>query len=145
MIGIKIGDSLWHPCSIDIIEHKIVSIRQYEGFNHYVCKSVRNVGACDKVEVILDEHKGKLRFVELLNEEQIEYSSGLGDFVEGNYYLDKKQAELEFYQKQETIAWSNMEQRKRSYEDAVKRHEQVKLMVKTIKESLNETKALDTF
>jgi hypothetical protein len=29
-----------------------------------------------------------------------------------------------------------MEQKKRWYEDAVKRHEQVKLIVKTIKESL---------
>ena len=30
-----------------------------------------------------------------------------------------------------------MEQKKRWYEDAVKRYEQVKLIVKTIKESLN--------
>lgn len=133
---IKIGDSLWHPCNIDIIEHKVTSIRQFDGFNHYVCKAVHNVGTCGRVEVILDEHKGKLRFVELLYEEDLEYSSGLGDFVEGNYYINKKEAELEFYKQQETIAWSNMEQKKRWYEDAVKRHEQVKFLVKTIKESL---------
>lgn len=133
---IKIGDSLWHPCNMDIIEHKVTSIRQFEGFNHYVCKALHNVGACGRVEVILDEHKGKLRFVELLFEEDLEYSSGLRDFVEGNYYTNKKEAELEFYRQQETIAWTNMEQKKRWYEDAVKRHEQVKLLVKTIKESL---------
>lgn len=133
---IKIGDSLWHPCNMDIIEHKVTSIRQFNGFNHYVCKAVHNVGACGRVEVILDEHKGKLKFVELLYEENLEYSSGLGDFIEGNYYNNKKEAELEFYKQQETIAWSNMEQKKRWYEDAVKRHEQVKLLVKTIKESL---------
>ena len=138
MKKIEINDSLWHPCNVDIIEHKVISIRQFEGFNHYVTKAVHNVGACGKVEVILDEHKDKLRFVELLNEEHIEYSSGLGDFVEGNYYLDKREAELEFYRQQETLTWSNMEQKKRWYEDAVKRYEQVKLIVKTIKESLHE-------
>lgn len=135
---IKIGDSLWHPCNMDIIEHRVISIRQFDGFNHYVCKAVHNVGACGRVEVILDEHKNKLRFVELLYEEDLEYASGLKDFVEGNYYTNKKEAELEFYKQQESIAWSNMEQRERLYKESVKRYEQVKLLVKTIKESLNE-------
>ena len=139
MKQIQINDSVWHPCNLDIIEHKIVSIRQYEGFKHYVTKAVHNVGACGRVEVILDGHKNNLRFVELLNEENIEYSSGLQDFVEGNYYLDKRKAELEFYRQQEILSWSNMEQKKRWYEEAFKRHEQVKLLVKTIKESLNKT------
>ena len=135
-MNIKIGDSLWHPCNVDIIEHRVISIRQYEGFNHYVTKAVHNVGACGRVEVILDEHKGKLTFVELLDEEDLKYSSGLKDFVEGAYYTTKKEAELKFYEQQETLAWSNMEQKKRWYEDAVKRHDQVKLLVKTIKDSL---------
>lgn len=139
-VGIKIGDSLWHPCNMDIIEHKVVSIRQFEGFNHYVCKAVHNVGACGKVKVILDEHKGKLRFVELLHEEDLEYASGLGDFVEGNYFTNKKEAELEFYEQQQSLSWRNMEQKKGWYEDAVKRYEQVKLLVKNIKESLKESK-----
>lgn len=133
---INIGDTLWHPCNMDIIEHKVISIRQFEGFNHYVLKSVHNVGACGKIEVIIDEHKGRLRFVELLYEEDIPYSSGLQDFVEGNYYTDKREAELEFYRQQEILTWSNMEQKKKWYEESLKRHEQVKLIVKKITESL---------
>ena len=139
-MNIKIGDSLWHPCNRDIIEHKVVSIRQYEGFSHYITKAVHNVGACGKITVILDKHKNNLRFVELLDEENIEYASGLQDFVEGKYYLDKREAELQFYKQQEVLAWSSMEKNKRLYEDATERYEQVKLLVKTIKESLNETK-----
>lgn len=135
-MNLKIGDSLWHPCSMDIIEHKITSIRQYEGFNHYVTKAVHNVGACGKVEVILDGRKDNLWFVELLHEDELEYGKGLHDFVEGVYYSDKRKAELDFYRQQEILTNSNMEQKKRWYEDAVKRHEQVKLIVKTIKESL---------
>lgn len=134
----NIGDKLWHPCNMDIIEHKIISIRQYGGFNHYVSKAVHNVGACGKVEVILDEHKGKLRFVELINEESIEYSSGLKDFVEGNYYNNIEEAKLEFYNQQKTIAWSNMEQKKRWYEDSLKRYEQVKILITTIEKDINE-------
>jgi len=119
---------------MDIIEHKVISIRQFDGFNHYVLKAKHDVGACGKLEVIIDEHKGNLRFVELLDEENIEYSSGLQDFVEGNYYTDLNKAKLSFYTQQETLAWSNMEQKKRWYEDAVKRHNQVKLLVKDLKE-----------
>ena len=132
----NIGDKLWHPCGIDIIEHKITSIRQFDGFNHYVAKAVNNVGACGKIEVIVDEHNGKFRFVELIDEDGIEYSSGLGDFVEGNYYADKKEAELDFYSNQETLTWSNIEHKERLYLEAKKNHERVKLIVSKIKESL---------
>ena len=131
-----IGQTVWHPCSIDIIEHKVVSIRHYEGFTHYVTKSVHNVGACGKIEVILSENKGVLRFVELLKEDEYEHAIGLQDFVEGFYYSDKKKAQLEFYSKQETLCWANMEQKKTQYQDAVKRYEQVKLLIKNIKDSM---------
>lgn len=133
---LKIGDSVWHPCNVDIIEHKIISIRQFEDFTHYVTKAVHNVGACGRVEVILDGRKDKLWFVELLHEEELEYSSGLHDFVEGVYYSDKRKAELDFYRQQEVLTWSNMDQKKRWYEEAIVRHEQVKLLVKKITDSL---------
>jgi len=138
-MNLKIGDHLWHPCSIDIIEHKIISIRNFEGFNHYVTKAVANVGACGRVEVILDEHKDTLRFIELVDEENIEYSSGLQDFIEGEYYSNKKEAQLEFYRMQEVSAWSNMDRQERLYKQSVKHYEKVKLLVKTIRESLNES------
>jgi len=134
----NIGDSLWHPCSMDIIEHKITSIRQFEGFNHYVSKAVRNVGACGKVEVVLDEHNGKLRFVELIDEDEIEYSSGLQDFVEGNYYSDKRTAELEFYENQRNLTWSSMDKQERLFNQAKANYERVTLIVDRIKRSLKE-------
>lgn len=133
---LKIGDPLWHPCNMDIIEHKVVSIRQFEGFNHYVSKSVRNVGASGKVEVLLDDHDGKLRFIQLLDADDTEYASGLQDFVEGNYYRVLKEAELQFYEQQRILALSSMERQKTLYEEAVKRHAQVDLIVKKIKETL---------
>src|SRR5690554_5597381 len=134
MKDIEINDFVWHPCNIDIIKHKVISVRQFENFKHYVVKAVHDVGACGRIEVILDEHKGKLRFVELVNEENIEHSSGLQDFVEGNYYSNKKEAELEFYKQQETLARSNMKEKKRWYEDAVERYEQVKSIINTLKQ-----------
>lgn len=54
MKAIKIGDEMFHPCSIDIIKHKVVSIRQFEGFNHYVLEATNNVGDCGRVQVIID-------------------------------------------------------------------------------------------
>ena len=136
MTNLKVGDLLWHPCSVDIIEHKITSIRMYEGFNHYMVKAVHNVGACGKVEVVLDEHNGKLRFVELLNEEDLPYSSGVKDFVEGNYYTTKEEAQLEFYELQRLIAWSNMEEKERLFKEAKMRYDQIELLIKNLKSSI---------
>ena len=79
----------------------------------------------------------------IVDEENIEYASGLQDFIEGNYYFNRKEAELEFYNQQQTLCWSNMEQKKRWYEDSLKRYEQVKLLVKNIKESLKESIEID--
>jgi len=135
MSTLKIGDKLWHPCSIDIIEHKVVGIRQYEGFTQYETKAVHNVGASGKVELIIDERNGKFRFVELLNGN--EYASGLGDFVEGFYYPNKTTARIEFYEIHRVSAWSNMEEKKRLYEEAKKRFDQIVLLVKNLKEELN--------
>lgn len=133
MNELKIGDFMWHPCNLDIIKHKIISIRQFEGFNHYVLKAENNVGACGRIEVIVDEHKGKFRFVELLNEENIEYSSGLWDFVEGNYYSTENAAKLEFYQQQYYLTYSSMEKYLSLYNESKRNHDRVKLLVDELK------------
>lgn len=137
---IKINDSLFHPCSLDIIEHKVTSIRQFEGFNHYVLKAVRNVGACGRLEVIVDEHKGNLRFIELVDEEVIEHASGLQDFIEGNYYRTLPEARLVFYEQQKTLAWSNMNNKERLFKEAKDRYEQVKLLVKNLSDEVKQNK-----
>jgi DNA-binding transcriptional regulator YhcF (GntR family) len=115
---LKIGDSFYHPCSMDIIEHKVTSIRQYEQRTEYVLKSVRQVGACGRIEVIISESNGKFRFVELIDEELIEYSRGLGDFVEGFYYPTLEEARLEFYKIQINSALSNVSQKERLLKEA---------------------------
>lgn len=136
MKEIKIGNTLWHPCSLDIIEHKVISIRQFDGFNHYVCKAVHNVGACGRVEVILDQRKNKLMFVELLDEDRLEYASGLQDFVEGNYYTTLEEAKIEYYSMfLKEWRW-DLERKKRDYEERKMDVEKYEKILKELKESL---------
>ena len=135
--NLKIGDKVWHPCSIDIIEHRVIGIHEYEGFTQYVTKAVNNVGACGKIEVILDGRKGNLRFVELLHEDELEYARGLQDFVEGDYYSNLSEAKLQFYQKQLTSFRSNMERKEALYNEAKRSLEKVELIIEKIKEELN--------
>lgn len=137
---IQIKDHMWHPCGLDIIEHVVTGIRQYEGFNHYELKSVSQVGACGKLNVLVDEHDGKFRFVKLVDADFDEYASGLQDFVEGEYFPIKEDAELVWYEAQRVLTWSNMDQKKRWYEEAKKNHERVEAIVKRIKESIKERK-----
>ena len=131
-MSIKINDPMWHPCSIDIIEYKVISIREYDGFTHYVLKAKDNVGACGRVEVVVSENKGKLTMIELLDEKNLEYVGGLWDFIEGSYYTNKDDASLEFYRQQETFAWSSMDAAKRRYNETKLHYEKVKLIISKI-------------
>lgn len=141
---VEIGNNMWHPCNMDIIEYKVISITKFETetnkgtkyFTQYNLKAIRNVGACGRIEVIVSENNGVFRFIELEDEESIEYSNGLQDFIEGNYYKSKTEAELEFYKQQEILAWSNMNKKERLFKEAKDRYEQIKLLVKTIKDKL---------
>ena len=137
----NIGDKLWHPCNMDIIEHKIIGVNEFEDsrgklFKHYTLQAIHNVGACGKLSVIVDEHKGKFRFVELVNEENIEYASGLQDFIEGNYYSTKEEAEIEFYEQQRILAVSRTWQYEKLLKDAQDRVKQVEAIIKIAKESI---------
>ena len=134
MIELKVGDSVWHPCSIDIIEHKVVSITQYENFTHCNVRSVKNVGACGRVEVILDVRKDTLLFVELVDEDTLPYARGLQDFVEGKYYTTLNEARVEFYKVQERLTLRDVENLEKRLKDAKLIHEKVKLLIKTFQD-----------
>ena len=134
MENIKAGDFIYHPCSMDIIEHKVVAVIQYEGFKQLHLKAVHNVGACGRVEVIIDCRKDKMVFVELVNEDTIDYASGLQDFVEGVYYKSKSKAKEVFYSKQLALARSNMNQKERLLKEAKDRVQQVELILKHLKD-----------
>ena len=138
MIKLKVGDSVWHPCSIDIIEHKVISITQYENFTHCNVRAVKNVGACGRVEVILDVRKDTLLFVELVDEDTLPYARGLQDFVEGKYYTTLNEARVEFYKVQERLALRDVENLEKRLKDAKSIYETVKLLIKTFKEDIND-------
>lgn len=138
---LKINDTLWHPCNFDIIEHKITGIRKYEDIIHYETKSVHNIGASGKLKLLLSHKDSKILFIGYVNgEDSIEYESGLQDFVEGYYYTNKSEAELAFYEQQRILCWSNMEKKKRLYEEANRNYEKVERLVKDLKDKINEYK-----
>lgn len=145
----KVNDTMWHPCNMDIIEHKIISIHKFETetakgvkhFTQYNLRAVHNVGACGRVEVIISENNGAFRFIELVDEDDIEYSSGLRDFIEGNYYATENEARLEFYKQQEILAWSRMTKNEQIFKESKIRYDQVKLLIKTIREDIKDEKA----
>jgi len=137
MNNIKIGDSIWHPCNMDIIEHKITGIRQYEDSVQYETKAVRNIGASGKLELLLSHKENKIIFIGYVHgEDSVDYESGLQDFVEGYYYIIKEEAELKFYEQQRTLTWSSTEKHKRLYEQSKQNLERVELLVKALKEKI---------
>lgn len=133
---INIGDKMWHPCSMDIIEHEVIGIRHYETITLYELRSTKKVGASGRIEILVNKYLDKFTFVQLIDEDLIEYARGLQDFIEGNYYLSYNEARLEFINKQRLLALSNMEEKKRLFNAANERYKQVCLLIETIKEEL---------
>lgn len=129
----KIGDFIWHPCSLDIIKHKIISIREFKDFKQYVLKAVKPVGACGRIMVIVSVNKGRLTFVELMGGDSMTNADGLQDFIEGKYYTDEKEAKLAFYEIQRLLHWSNVIHKKRLYQEAKINYDRVKLLINTLK------------
>lgn len=125
----KIGDKLYHPCSVDIIEHKIISIREYEDHKQYCLKSIHNVGACGKVEVlVIEDGNDRFKFITLLND--YEHQSGLQDFVEGNYYLTLNEAKAEYYSNIEKSLSSQLQRIEASYKNKQAELRRVKNLIK---------------
>lgn len=140
MIKLKIDQLVWHPCSMDIIEHKVISIRTFKSFNHYVLKATHNVGACGRVEVIISQNKDNLTFVELIDAENIQHASGLQDFIEGKYYVSKDEAELVFYNQQLSLWRGSIDKHKTALVEAEKHYQRVKIIVDTAKQRITEKK-----
>ncbi len=136
---LKIDQLVWHPCSMDIIEHKVISIRAFKGFNHYVLKATHNVGACGRIEVIISQNKDNLTFVELINEENIQYASGLQDFVEGKYYTSRDEAELAFYDVQLSLWRRSIDKHKTALAEAERHYQRVKAIVDIAKQRIQQT------
>ena len=135
----KLNDLLYHPCSIDIIEFKIISVIERESGISYTAKATHNVGACGRVEVLLSLKKdGTLVFIDLV--EDSKYSGGLGDFVEGKYYIDKQEARLFYYEQQSILVRSNMEEKRRLYENSKLNYEKVEKILVEIRKDINERK-----
>lgn len=137
----KINDLLYHPCSLDIIEFRINKIHTIQDenseFTTYTAKSTDSVGACGRIEVLLtvDIH-GVIRFYDLV--EDYEYSRGLHDCIEGYYFTTKSKARLEYYKIQETLSSTNVDSKKRLYEEAQTSHNRVKQILKEIREELKD-------
>ena len=134
---LQINDKLYHPCSLDIIEFKIIGIRQYEDSILYEAKALNNVGACGKVEILLKIDKyDVIRFIGIKDSYDDEYGRGLEDFVEGKYYLKRLEARLEHNEQQRILCWTSMENKRRAYEQSKAMYDNVEKIVQGIKNDL---------
>lgn len=129
---LEINQKVYHPCSLDIIEHKVISVTEYEDRVVYKTRSMNPVGACGKVEVLLSiDRKGVLRFTGLADD--YEYDSGLQDFVEGIYYTSIFDARTVFYGIQKTLVEANVNEKKRLLAEAERSYSRVCKILDEIK------------
>ena len=98
------------------------------------------MGACGRVEVTVTERNGDILFAGM-EYDDYEHSKGLGDFIEGRYYIDKNVAELKFYKNQFLWAQQSMERQKRVYETSKAGYDKVKLIVERLTKTLAEKSA----
>jgi len=129
---LEIGQKLWHPCSIDIMEHEVISKTEYIDRVVYATKATHNIGACGKVEVeLVVDKENKIRCIGLIS--NCEHGSGLQDFIDGFYFVTRKEARKAYYDIQKTLAYSNMNNKKRLYEEAKEAYDKCCLVLKELK------------
>lgn len=133
-MSINIGDKVYHPCSMDILEFKIVGIRKYEDHNTYEAESVRSVGQYSKIKVLLIDTDA-LRYIEMLHptEEELGHSVGLSDFTEGIYYKTLDEARLKYHDAQLILCWSSVNKWKQLHDEAVKNYDRNKKIIDDLK------------
>lgn len=131
MEKIKIGDPMWHPCSLDIIKHTVYSIQEFENETLYHLRADKGVGASGRVEVTVRKYLDKYTFAGFVDtdDEDIAYASGLQDLIEGSYYTDENTAKVEFYRIQYVTVKSSEYRQERLYKESVARTKQVKLLI----------------
>jgi hypothetical protein len=139
---LELNTKLYHPCSIDIIEHKVVGVSTFLDSNDktitiYRLKALQNVGACGRLEVEIIQQKDKFIFYSLINEDNIPHASGLQDFIEGNYYTDKEKARLEFYNMHIKYARQRVESLTKTLEQAKNEQKRIENIINVIKGSEN--------
>ena len=143
MSKLKIGDRLWHPMAYDVIEHKIIGVREYESGVQYETESIRNVGASYRLQLLLSHIENKIIFIGYVyGEDSVEYESGLQDFVEGYYYTDKLEAELKHYDIQRLLVKTNMDNKKRLYDQAKNHYDRYEKLINDVKEKTKQLEKL---
>lgn len=136
-MNLKVKDTLWHPCSVDIIEHVVVTKMESEGHSVYVSRAVRNVGVCGRVGVELSvDRKGVVRFVGLADD--YENDNGLQDLVEGIYYRTRREARIAYYIIQKSLTETNMNNTKCIYQEAKKSYDTCCRILSEIDKGSNE-------
>jgi len=141
MKELEIGTLIYHPCSLDILEFKIIGQRKYEKALIYEMIATHNVGVYEKIEVLVSQDKNNnLRFIGYIEDWKDEYKSGLEDFLKGKYYSNKQEARLSYYELQRTLILSNVEEQKRLYENAKLNYNKVEKTLEEIRKEIHETK-----
>lgn len=128
---LNINDKLYHPYHSGFIVYKVVSIRIYESTLQYEVMSTTPVGACGYVKLLVEPVGDKFVFKTLV--EEYHYGRGLGDFVEGFYYLQKKDAEIDFYNSQLEIYNDNIELYKYNLKQAVTKRKELQAKIEKLK------------
>ena len=129
---LDIGTTMWHPCSIDIIEHKVTGVREYEDHTQYELTSKHKVGASGIIKVLIAEKKGQYNFIGMIGD--YPYESGLQDFVEGKYYSTNKEAKLAYYKRKELQSRRVVELAKNKLAEAEAAHNRLINLIKVAKD-----------
>lgn len=133
MLEIQLGAKMWHPCSIGIIEYKVISITNHEDSVSQTLhlKAIDTVGACGKVEIYVTARNYKYYFSGLVYP-NTPLSLGLGDFVEGEYFVKREEAEVVFTRKKSLEAHSRLQEAKYALQRAEKEYNDLMTLLKAL-------------
>lgn len=139
---LKIGTTIYKPCSLDILEFKVTEYSCSEDCVIYTLKATHPIGAQGRIEVLVTGTNNRLHYAGTPEDDDGNcYSRGLMDFIEGEYFTEKAKARLAFYDDQSVLSWASMREAERLFEERKATNNRIQAIIKQIKDEMAEGQA----
>jgi hypothetical protein len=119
---LTLGQEVFCDCGLDILEYKVVEVRQAETITTYVLKSKHRVGQHrGGIEIVVFINgEGRIKYLELNSTEREDCEFGLEPFTEGNYFTTLEEAKSSFAKTQIKLIDDRIAKLNRDLEDCQK-------------------------
>lgn len=115
---LSLGQDIFGACDIDILEYRVMQVRETVEGMFYTLRSKKPVGQHSRIEIIIYENnEGNLCYFQLVDVEKEDCEFGLAPFVDCQYFRTLVDAKKHFAKNQVALIDNRIAELNRTLED----------------------------